>query len=176
MLHSRTVSHFSSLKQYKSANNRAQPIIGRYQLRKLIISQVRLSADWPIIGRIRLSANNQCIFNIKFCTFVPSKSRSQSWSTIFAMALFDGEYQNLLTLWLWSIFFYPRIGTEIIFLHTFTWHGVFSMFGVWHGLFSLVRMFSRLRIEAPPLCIVQGVYIHNFLSRDPGNSISALMY
>ena len=54
----------------------------------------------------------------------------------------------------------PLGSTEMIFLHTFTWHKVVLNVTVWYGLSSLVLLFPRLRIEAPPLFTVQGKYIN----------------
>ena len=77
---------------------------------------------------------------------------------------------NLLAV---EFFFVPLNWHRDNCLHTFRWAKIFSMSTVWQVLFSLVLMFPRLRIEASPL---SKVLDKQFLSEEPGNSISTFMY
>ena len=65
---------------------------------------------------------------------------------------------------------------QIIFLHTFTWHGVFSMFTVWPKLFSLVLTFPGLRIEALPLSTVQDKCIYKIFKAENQETQFPLLY
>ena len=56
-----------TLTQHKSDNNRLWPIIGRYRLYK---GRYQLSANWSIIDRYRLSADNRCISKIYIYIYI----------------------------------------------------------------------------------------------------------
>ena len=69
-----------------------------------------------------------------------------------------------LTVWLRSIS-YTLQGMEIIFTKLHLAQTFFFNVYCWARTFSLVLMFPRLRIEAPPLCTVQGKCINTFLKQ-----------